>query len=366
MSSFPVANNLCPDVIDIDALGDFGVLISVNDMGVEKRVTEEFDSVGLKLKATFNYLTQVQLNTLIHFYWITKGNFDSFDLPIDFFSVAEAGIENRIRNISGENKWRFNGPPRIKSLYANVHQAEVNLISVKGEPSSVLSGGENPPEWTKKVTPSTYTPIIDFQTQGVVIPDIIWRNLKNPPTITLSNNTFILNNEVILTLVYTPTLNLTFQDLPNDSEVPLNLDPPPEIFFEFDDVTYGERGYLENTPEINLLVGEIYIPSEAASSAKEYKNANFNAVAKTIYYVDTSSNTVNISLPVGVDDDWVRIVDYAGSNPNSPSGFGLNTAFLIATGGQNIQGYSTIDLDVENAGVLIGYCTNGWKLLSTI
>ena len=50
-----------------------------------------------------------------------------------------------------------------------------------------------------------------------------------------------------------------------------------------------------------------------------YKTANFNAGAGEGYFVDTSSNTVTVTLPTGVIGESVTVLDYV-SNANRIGG----------------------------------------------
>ncbi len=86
------------------------------------------------------------------------------------------------------------------------------------------------------------------------------------------------------------------------------------------------------------------------------QTSNFTAAAGKGYFVDTSSNTVTVSLPAGAAGDEIHFVDYAST-------FDTNEIIFDANGSEKIQGRSTnAKNSTENAIVRLIYqnATKGW------
>lgn len=84
------------------------------------------------------------------------------------------------------------------------------------------------------------------------------------------------------------------------------------------------------------------------------------AVAGNGYFIDTTSNVCNVTLPAGTLGDEVTLVDYAAT-------FDTNNLTVTPDSGEKIQGQSadtTLTCAVERAGFTLAYsgATQGWLL----
>jgi len=88
--------------------------------------------------------------------------------------------------------------------------------------------------------------------------------------------------------------------------------------------------------------------------------ATMTAVAGNGYFIDTTSNACNVTLPAGTLGDEVSLVDYAAT-------FDSNNLTVTPGSGEKIQGQSadaTLTCAVERAGFTLAYsgATQGWLL----
>ena len=88
--------------------------------------------------------------------------------------------------------------------------------------------------------------------------------------------------------------------------------------------------------------------------------ATMTAVAGEGYFIDTTSNTCNVTLPAGTLGDEVSIIDYAAT-------FDTNNLTVVPASGEKIQGGSadaTLTVSVERAAFTLVYsgATQGWLL----
>ena len=88
--------------------------------------------------------------------------------------------------------------------------------------------------------------------------------------------------------------------------------------------------------------------------------ATLTAVAGNGYFIDTTSNACNVTLPAGVLGEEVSLIDYAGT-------FDTNNLTVTPDSGEKIQGGSadaTLTVAVERAGFTLAYsgATQGWLL----
>ena len=88
--------------------------------------------------------------------------------------------------------------------------------------------------------------------------------------------------------------------------------------------------------------------------------ATLTAVAGNGYFIDTTSNACNVTLPGGTLGDEVTLVDYAAT-------FDTNNLTVTPDTGEKIQGQSadtTLTCAVERAGFTLAYsgATQGWLL----
>jgi hypothetical protein len=99
------------------------------------------------------------------------------------------------------------------------------------------------------------------------------------------------------------------------------------------------------------------LPASALDAAWESKSADFTAVARKNYFVDTTSNTVDVTLPSGTIGDTIRFLDVSGT-------FDTND-LTILYGSSKIQGGSAnLVVTTERAGFSLVYynATQGWLL----
>ena len=94
------------------------------------------------------------------------------------------------------------------------------------------------------------------------------------------------------------------------------------------------------------------------------ETANFAGVVGTVHHVDTTGGQITATLPAGGDGDIILFADASGSDPNVPTGFGNNSLVINPAGGDTIQGFNSITLDVENEFIGIQYLAadNRWNV----
>jgi len=105
-------------------------------------------------------------------------------------------------------------------------------------------------------------------------------------------------------------------------------------------------------------IGEARLPASALGAVWESKSANFTAEARKNYFIDTSSNAVDVTLPSGTIGDTIRFLDVSGT-------FDTND-LTILNGSSKIQGASAnLDVATERAGFGLVYynSTQGWLLI---
>jgi len=91
-----------------------------------------------------------------------------------------------------------------------------------------------------------------------------------------------------------------------------------------------------------------------------HTSATLTAVAGNGYFIDTTSNVCNVTLPAGTLGDEVTLVDYAGT-------FDSNALTVTPDSGEKIQGQSadtTLTSSVERSAFTLAYsgATQGWLL----
>jgi hypothetical protein len=132
------------------------------------------------------------------------------------------------------------------------------------------------------------------------------------------------------------------------------------------DVTLGDSGDTFTIPSGATLVNNGTATGFGATVTWDTtaKTANFTAVSKVGYFVDTTSGVITVTLPATPSaGDIVGLVDYAGT---------FDTNFLIIDpNGENIEGQSSPPnqlLTGEREGVILIYVdsTQGWLPISGI
>jgi hypothetical protein len=112
---------------------------------------------------------------------------------------------------------------------------------------------------------------------------------------------------------------------------------------------------LSDVTSVNGLTGAVTLET-GTDWQSTVQTSNFTAAAGKGYFVDTSSNTVTVSLPAGGVGDEIHFVDYAST-------FDTNEILFAANGSEKIQGRSTNAKNTtENAVVRLIYqnATKGW------
>ena len=119
----------------------------------------------------------------------------------------------------------------------------------------------------------------------------------------------------------------------------------------FSTITIGNQGVTS----VNGLTGAVTLET-GTDWQSTIQTSNFTAAAGKGYFVDTSSNTVTVSLPAGGVGDEIHFVDYAST-------FDTNEIIFDANGSEKIQGRSNnAKTTIENAVVRLIYqnATKGW------
>ncbi len=112
---------------------------------------------------------------------------------------------------------------------------------------------------------------------------------------------------------------------------------------------------LSDVTSVNGLTGAVTLET-GTDWQSTVQTSNFTAAADKGYFVDTSSNTVTVSLPAGGVGDEIHFVDYAST-------FDTNEIIFDANGSEKIQGRSSNAKNTtENAVVRLIYqnATKGW------
>ena len=104
-------------------------------------------------------------------------------------------------------------------------------------------------------------------------------------------------------------------------------------------------------------IAEARLPASALGAVWESKSADFTAEARKNYFCDTTSNTIDVTLPSGTIGDEIHIVDVSGT-------FDTNN-LTVLYGSSKIQGASSnLVVSTERAGFTLVYynSTQGWLL----
>lgn len=354
MLTFP--SSLIPDFIDIDSTGEFGVLVSVDETGSERRVTEEDFAVGFILNVKFNYLRSDEFDCLVSFFNVCQSSGSSFNLSNLFFDLCQADWEKFIREAVGNTKWRFLDIPDVELVYNKLYNSSFKLVNVKGEVSDIVSGSESAPSWVNKLNNNFLCS--DFF--SIPLPPIRngFGNLTSNSGLVWEVNDITINdssvfiNSKIFGLSFRAN-NVSFLGLQNFEVITPFLD-----FFDIADVSWGEiRETITLTFEIE--VKNVGIGNDLSTIITQ----NITVESNNTYFADTRNGTFTVTLPpFALDNDWVRIIDFAGNNPQIPTGFGLNKLIIVPSLNQDIQLYDEIIIDQENFAVLLIFVQGSWKL----
>lgn len=123
-----------------------------------------------------------------------------------------------------------------------------------------------------------------------------------------------------------------------------------------------------NTPEIGDSItwnGTNWVASKPKDLEYLEINTNQTIPTNTICGIDTSNSEVTVTLPeTATAGDKITLFDLVGSDPLSPTGFGLNQVSIQAVSPQTIQGYSSLELKNENIsiGIVYSQTKNRWSI----
>ena len=119
-----------------------------------------------------------------------------------------------------------------------------------------------------------------------------------------------------------------------------------------------------NSGQVLTSAGAGAVPtfSDAAAGGTDWQSvktsSTFTAVAGQGYFINTTSNAIEMDLPAGSIGDEVSFVDYAGT-------FDTNALTIDPNGSEKIHGSTaSLTVSVERAGNTLVYTdgTQGWLL----
>ena len=116
-------------------------------------------------------------------------------------------------------------------------------------------------------------------------------------------------------------------------------------------------GLITAPSDGSVTAAKISLPFPTMSIDWESKSADFTAAAGKGYFCDTTSNTIDVTLPSPQAGDIIRFLDVAGT-------FDTND-LTVLVGSSKIQGAaSNLDVATERAGFALVYynTTQGWLL----
>jgi len=154
-----------------------------------------------------------------------------------------------------------------------------------------------------------------------------------------------------------PTLSAT-----GETNVDINITPKGSGKIALDGIKWpnadGDADQIMTTDGSGVLS---FVDNSGGTSWQAvHTSATLTAVAGNGYFIDTTSNVCNVTLPGGTLGDEVTLVDYAAT-------FDSNNLTVTPDSGEKIQGQSadaTLTCAVERAGFTLAYsgATQGWLL----
>ena len=198
-------------------------------------------------------------------------------------------------------------------------------------------------------------------------------SLTSPSVITGIND--VIGNELIkVTATGSATNEFTVANAPNssgptlsatgssDSNIDINITPKGTGKIALDGIKWPNAD--GNADQILTTDGSGVLSFVDNSGGTDWQavvtGATKTAVAGEGYFIDTSSNACNLTLPAGTLGDEVTAVDYAAT-------FDTNNLTVTPASGEKIQGASadaTLTVAVERAGFTLAYsgASQGWLL----
>ena len=122
-------------------------------------------------------------------------------------------------------------------------------------------------------------------------------------------------------------------------------------------IVHNGVGLIIQPSDGSVTAAKISLPFPTMSVDWESKSADFTAAAGKGYFCDTTSNTIDVTLPSPIIGDTIRFLDVAGT---------FDTYDLtVLVGSSKIQGVaSNLDVATERAGFALVYynTAQGWLL----
>ena len=156
-----------------------------------------------------------------------------------------------------------------------------------------------------------------------------------------------------------PTLSATGS---SDSNIDINITPKGTGKIALDGIKWpnadGDADQILTTDGSGVLS---FVDNSGGTSWQAvHTSATLSAVAGNGYFIDTTSNVCNVTLPAGTLGDEVTLVDYAAT-------FDSNALTVTPASGEKIQGQSadtTLTSGVERSAFTLAYsgATQGWLL----
>ena len=86
------------------------------------------------------------------------------------------------------------------------------------------------------------------------------------------------------------------------------------------------------------------------------------ASPNSIYLLDSSGGSFNVTLPAGTDGDQLSFADHAGTSTVTPTGLGANSVTIVPDGSETIQGQANLVLDTDNQSVRLVFYGTRWTI----
>ena len=122
-------------------------------------------------------------------------------------------------------------------------------------------------------------------------------------------------------------------------------------------IVHNGVGLITEPSDGTVTAAKLSLPFPTISVDWESKSADFTAAAGKGYFCDTTSNTIDVTLPSPIIGDTIRFLDVAGT---------FDTYDLtVLVGSSKIQGVaSNLDVATERAGFALVYynTAQGWLL----
>ena len=111
--------------------GDFANAKYQAQDGAEFRILYGDKRVGMKLQLEYANITDAQAESFLDHYHEVQGTFQQFEF-VNGGEGAKAGWAGNLDALGAVqwgSKWRYEGPPQLRSVYPGVSSVTVNLIA---------------------------------------------------------------------------------------------------------------------------------------------------------------------------------------------------------------------------------------------